>query len=180
MNGAQGDTTLRQAIAGDTTAFAAIVRDHQSMVFSLAYHFLRDTGLAEEIAQDVFLRLYRDLATIESASHLQAWLRRSTLNRCIDQSRSRAYRRETHLNASTELRCMDRTPDPIASKILRRQVAALPETQRAVVILRYQEGLEPNEIAVTLCLPLNTVKSRLQRALQILRSRLERMHRQTI
>jgi RNA polymerase sigma-70 factor, ECF subfamily len=180
VNGAHGDTTLRRALAGDPGAFAAIVHENQSMIFSLAYHFLRDTGLAEEIAQDVFLKLYRDLATIQSASHLQAWLRRSTLNRCIDQSRSRAYRSETHLDALTEPKGLDPTTDPIAGKLLRRQVAALPETQRAVVLLRYQEGLEPNEIADTLCLPLNTVKSRLQRALQILRARLERMQRQPV
>jgi RNA polymerase sigma-70 factor, ECF subfamily len=75
---------------------------------------------------------------------------------------------------------MDRASDPIAGRLLRKQVAALSETHRAVVILRYQEDLEPGEIADALCIPLNTVKSRLHRALQILRSKLERMQRQTV
>lgn len=174
------DELTRRAIAGDKAAFTVIVRENQSLVFSLAYHFLRDAALAEEIAQDIFLDLYRNLRTIQSASHLLAWLRRSTLNRCIDQSRRRAYRSETQLDTSIEPTSMDPTPDPIAVKMLRKQVAALSETHRAVVILRYQEGLEPNEIAETLCLPLNTVKSRLQRALQVLRSRLERKQRQIV
>ena len=173
------DERIRRAMAGDKAAFAVIVRETQSLVFSLGYHFLRDAALAEEIAQDVFLKLYRDLGSIQSASHLLAWLRRSTLNRCIDQSRSRAYRNETPLDELIEPPYISSTPDPIASKLLRRQVAALSETHRAVVLLRYQEGLEPSEIADLLGLPLNTVKSRLRRALQILRMRLERKRRQT-
>jgi RNA polymerase sigma-70 factor, ECF subfamily len=174
------DETIRQASAGDKNAFGVLVRENQSLVFSLAYHFLRDAALAEEIAQDTFLKLYRDLGSIESASHLRRWLRQTTLNRCIDHSRSRAYRSETPLDGLSEPMCMDRASDPIAGRLLRKQVAALSETHRAVVILRYQEDLEPGEIADALCIPLNTVKSRLHRALQILRSKLERMQRQTV
>src|SRR4051812_994237 len=54
--------------------FESIVRSHQAMVYSIAYHFFRNEHLAEEVAQDVFLQLYEQLATIESPSHLTAWL----------------------------------------------------------------------------------------------------------
>lgn len=178
--GINNDELIRRAIGGDKAAFAVIVVENQSLVFSLGYHFLRDSALAEEIAQDIFLQLYRDLGTIHSASHLVAWLRRATLNRCIDQSRRRAYRRETPLDEGIEPTCTEPTPDLIASELLRKHVATLSEMHRAVVILRYQEGLEPGEIAETLGVPLNTVKSRLQRALQLLRSRLERQQRQAV
>lgn len=170
---------MRRAAAGDKSAFAAIVREHQSLVFSVAYHFLRNAALAEDIAQEIFFDLYRSLRTIESPLHLVAWLRRTTINRCIDQSRSRAYRNEMQLGTFLELACTDRTPDPIAGDMLRRQVAALSESHRAVVILRYGENLEPQEIAKLLNIPLNTVKSRLHRALQTLRTKLERKRRQT-
>lgn len=170
---------MRRVAAGDKGAFAAIVREHQSLVFSVAYHFLRNTALAEDIAQEIFFDLYRSWPTIESPSHLLAWLRRSTINRCIDQSRSRVYQNEIPLDTFAEPGCTDRAADPIASDVLRRQVAALSESHRAVVILRYGEDLEPQEIARLLNLPLNTVKSRLHRALQTLRTKLERKRRQT-
>ena len=62
--------TLARATEGDQAAFAEIVRQHQAMVFSLAYHFLHDRGVAEELAQEVFLELHRHFGTIESPRHL--------------------------------------------------------------------------------------------------------------
>ena len=79
--------TLARAVARDGTAFAQIVREHQAMVYSLACHFLRDHSLAEELAQEVFLQLYRSLSSIKSDAHLRFWLRKVSTNRCIDCSR---------------------------------------------------------------------------------------------
>ena len=78
---------LTRAGQGDTTAFADLVRDRQSMVFSICWHYLQDRALAEDVAQEVFLELYQKLSTLESAEHLTYWLRRVTVNRCIDQGR---------------------------------------------------------------------------------------------
>src|ERR1035438_1950001 len=69
--------------------FEGIVREHQSMVFSIAYHFLHDRPAAEELAQDVFLQLYKSMGELQSAEHLKRWLRRVTTNRCIDHCRRR-------------------------------------------------------------------------------------------
>ena len=65
---------LDRSVEGDTTAFAGIVRANQSMVYGVAWSFLRDTALAEELAQDVFLELYRNLRHIESG---RIWFRGS-------------------------------------------------------------------------------------------------------
>src|SRR5512142_2770476 len=78
---------LAAARGGDEAAFTALVRAHESMVYSLALHFFHDARIAEEVAQDVFLQLYRGLDSIESDAHLVAWLRRVTSNRCIDSAR---------------------------------------------------------------------------------------------
>ncbi len=67
---------LSRASAGDQAAFSDLVCAHESMVFSIAWHVLRDRHLTEELAQEVFLQLYRSLGTIESAEHLVFWLRR--------------------------------------------------------------------------------------------------------
>src|SRR5580693_10558463 len=69
--------------------FAELLRANQSMVFSLAYHFLRDRGAAEEVAQDVFLRLYQKMDVLEDAKHVTFWLRKVTSHRCIDYVRKR-------------------------------------------------------------------------------------------
>jgi RNA polymerase sigma-70 factor (ECF subfamily) len=165
---------LDRSVQGDTSAFAGIVRANQSMVYSVAWSFLRDGGLAEELAQDVFLELYKNLRHIESGAHLVSWLRRVTVNRCIDRVRKRKREALTALDDAPELQAPASHEDPMASERLRRLIASLPEKQRAIVILRYQEDMDPTEIASVLEIPVNTVKSKLHRALALLRGKMER------
>jgi len=155
-------------------AFADIVRDHQAMVFSLAWHFLRDRALAEELAQEVFLELHRHLADIQSPEHLVFWLRKVASRRCIDQTRRRAFWPKFRLDEVPEPVAKTRQTDPMLSRALGKLVASLPEKARAVVILRYQEDLDPSDIAQVLDMPVATVKSQLQRSLDILRDKLAR------
>lgn len=167
---------LAAAIRGDGVGFAQLVREHQSMVFSIAYHFLRDPARAEELAQETFLHLYRNLDTIESPAHLVYWLRKVVSHRCIDETRKKSRRGGTvALDAITEPAAQRSDRDPFLSSALRKMVAALPEAQRAIVVLRYQEDMEPGEIAEMLDIPLNTVKSRLHRGLEFLRRKMERL-----
>jgi RNA polymerase sigma-70 factor (ECF subfamily) len=161
---------LRGARNGDHQAFGELVKQHESMVFSIALHALRDASLAEELAQDVFLQLYRKLPVIESGAHLVFWLRRVTVNRCIDQ-----LRRMRHLGIpmdSADVLVLTSEEDHLLHRRLRHMVATLPPKQRMAVILRYQEELEPREISSIMRTPLNTVKSHLRRALSALRLRL--------
>ncbi len=165
-------TALRQATQGDSQAFESLVRHHQTMVFSIAFHFLRNRMQAEDVAQDVFLELFQRLRQIQSPAHLTFWLRRVTVNRCIDQTRRR--KPETALEDVSEPRAAVVNGDPLLSERLQQSVAALPDRKRAVVILRFQEGLDLAEIAEVLEMPLNTVKSTLQRSLLELRKKLTR------
>jgi RNA polymerase sigma-70 factor, ECF subfamily len=172
------DAALKRAFAGDSTAFAELVREHQSMVFSIACHYLQDRSLAEDLAQEVFLELYQNLGRIQSPAHLAFWLRRVTANRCIDQGRRKFRRREMALENTPEPTASDRPADPFLSERLRQGLAMLPEKQRMVVILRFQEGLGPAEIAEALDMPVNTVKSTLHRSLEELRKGLTRKLRE--
>ncbi len=155
-------------------AFAEIVREHQGMVYSLAWHFLHDRALAEELAQEVFLELHRHLAAIQSPEHLVFWLRKVASRRCIDQTRRRAFWPKFRLDEVPEPVAKTHPRDPILSRTLSRLVASLPEKARAVVILRYQEDLDPSDIAQVLDMPVATVKSHLQRSLDVLRDKLAR------
>ena len=91
----EADSSLTRAQAGDAAAFEPIVREYEAMVFSLAYRFLGDAAAAEDLAQDVFLELFRRLSRIESPAHLTFWLRRVTTHRCIDRFRRRNAREQT-------------------------------------------------------------------------------------
>jgi RNA polymerase sigma-70 factor, ECF subfamily len=154
-------------------AFVDAVLMQQSLVFSIAYHLLHNVPLAEEIAQDVFVRLYQDYSKIQNSSHLVFWLRRTTMHRCLDLLRH--SERHPHVpleDVNLPAPASSEDQDPILARSLRRLVAELPASARAVVVLRFQEDLEPREIAQVLDLPVNTVKSRLQRALIVLRGKL--------
>jgi RNA polymerase sigma-70 factor, ECF subfamily len=164
---------LARAKCGDQSAFAELVREHQAMVFSIARHFFRDRALAEDLAQEVFLHLYQNLASIESEAHLKFWLRKVSGHRCIDHSRKRRIKTVNVDEAPEPVSIFD-WPDAMMQTTLRRIVATLPERPRLVVTLRYQEDLDPAEIAEILEMPLNTVKSHLRRSLAILREKMSR------
>src|SRR5262245_14838706 len=116
--------------------FAAIVRAHQAMVFSLAFHFLRDRQAAEELAQDVFLELHKSLDSLSSADHVVFWLRKVTSHRCIDYARRRKWS-QVSLEEVPEPAARPSTSDPWMSRRLKQLVDALPPKARLVVILRY-------------------------------------------
>ena len=152
--------------------FEQLVDEHQSMVFSLAWRMTGDRGLAEEVAQDVFLELDRHMERIESPEHAMNWLRRVAMSRSTDALRRRKVRgldlwvdiEEKH-GAPAEER-----QSPLSAR-LEHLLSTLPETQRAALILRYQEDLTPEEIAATVDSPLATVKSNLHRGLKLLRAK---------
>jgi RNA polymerase sigma-70 factor (ECF subfamily) len=152
--------------------FEQLVDEHQSMVFSLAWRMTGDRGLAEEISQDVFLELDRNMNRIENPQHALFWLRRVTMSRSADALRRRRVRgvdlwveiEENH-GAPAEERS-----SPLAGRV-ENLLTTLPEPQRAALVLRYQEDLTPEEIATTLDAPLATIKSNLQRGLKLLRAK---------
>lgn len=152
--------------------FERLVDEHQSMVFSLAWRMTSDRGLAEEIAQDVFLEMDRHIGKLESPGHALHWLRRVTMNRSADALRRRRVRGvdlwvEIEENHGVPV---EERSSPLGAR-LEQLLATLPEPQRAALVLRYQEDLMPEEIAATLDTPLATVKSHLQRGLKLLRSK---------
>jgi RNA polymerase sigma-70 factor (ECF subfamily) len=153
--------------------FAQIVRRHQSMVFSIAQHFLADRPAAEELAQDVFFQLHANLSTLKSEAHMTFWLRKVTAHRCIDYKRRRKPP-QLSLEDAPEPAAPMQSSDLMLARRLRDLVASLPEKPRMVMILRYQEDMGPEDIATALAMPLATVKSHLQRSLATLREKVTR------
>jgi RNA polymerase sigma-70 factor (ECF subfamily) len=151
--------------------FRQIVVEHQARVFSIAYRILADRGVAEEVAQDLFLALYGVVDGLASPEHIAAWVRRVAVHRATDALRRRP--RTLHAAGQLEDWMAQCSPEPAASTLtlsMEQLLLHLPAVQRSLVLLRYQEDLTPDEIATTMGMPVATVKSYLQRALRHLRT----------
>lgn len=162
---------VSRAAAGDRAAFAALVRSQQRRVFSLAARMLCDRQRAEDLAQEVFMHLHRSLRMIRSEAHLLFWLRKVTVHKAIDRLR-RQPSGEVELSEADDLAEEREETDPLMQRRLRRLIASLPPAARAVVLLRYQDDLDPTDIARVLDMSINTVKSHLKRSLASLREHL--------
>jgi RNA polymerase sigma-70 factor (ECF subfamily) len=161
------------------SGFTEAVRQHQSMVFSLAYRFLQDRALAEDVTQEVFLQLYREQESLTTEQHIRYWLRKVASHRSIDAARRRKLRPRVALEEIREPAARESFRDPLLSETLRKLVATLPETPRMIMVLRYQEDMDPNEIAETVGIPVATVKSHLHRSLAMLREKMQRLKKET-
>jgi RNA polymerase sigma-70 factor, ECF subfamily len=168
---------LQLACAGDRAAFRKLVEGHQGRVFSIA---LRLTGVradAEEVTQDVFVALHAALGQITDASHLLRWLLRAAYHRSVDRLRQPERKRRNlpleSLAGAPTGQAAESSADPLAASRLHFLLHQLQPDARAVMALRYQEDLDPADIAKVLEMPVYTVKSHLRRSLQWLRAQLE-------
>jgi RNA polymerase sigma-70 factor, ECF subfamily len=163
-------SALTRAQRGELAAFREIIRAHQDTVYTLALRMLKVPEDAEELAQDVFVSAHRHLDKIVSEDHLLFWLRRTVCHRAIDRLRRRPRHTPVPLDSAAEVPHPDSNRDPLLERHLREMVLRLPPRARAVVLLRYQEDLDPPDIANVLGMPLDTVKSHLKRSLASLRA----------
>ena len=154
--------------------FESAVHEHQGMVYSIAFHFFHNAAIAEEVAQEVFLKLFENRRAVEAGPHCIAWLRRTTAHRCIDTLRRASFRQEVQMEDLPEVAVAATESDPLLQEGLRRLIASLPDKPRAVLVLRYGEDLDPEEIGRTLQMPVRTVWSHLQRATALIREKAAR------
>jgi RNA polymerase sigma-70 factor (ECF subfamily) len=168
--GAQGAAEVFAAARrGERAAFARLIRDHQGLVYSVALRICGSRTDAEELAQDAFLKLHGQLGSLASADHLRHWLIRTVSHRAIDRLRQRS-REPTGDDATLHLiEEPGQDSDPLLTRKLAALLARLPGPARAVVVLRFQEDLDPTDIARALDMSINTVKSHLRRSLEWLR-----------
>jgi RNA polymerase sigma-70 factor (ECF subfamily) len=165
------DEQFAEARSGSTAALGSLIRAYQRSVYSLALRMLGTRDLAEDLTQDVFMQLNGNLKSIASTTHLAFWLRKATTHRAIDQLRRRSSLTMIPWDDESLLSSSMDGGDPLLQGHLRRLLLELSPPARAVLLLRYQEDLDPVDIARTLDMPINTVKSHLKRSLEALRQR---------
>jgi len=146
---------------------SAIIDRYGQMILRTAYMYLRDRQKAEDVCQEVFLRVFRDNRAFDSEEHEKAFLLRVTINLCKDQLKS-FWNKRIVLDDTKEPVPEGDIADKVASDEARRalyeSVLALPEAFKDVVLLYYYEGYNTREISETLKIPDATVRSRLKRA----------------
>ncbi len=153
---------------------------YQHRVFSIALRMLGDRGDAEEVAQEVFLRVHRSIRDFRGKAKLSTWLYAITSRLCVNRLKSPTGRARPSGEVALA-QIANGHPNPGATleagelrAALHRAIAELDDERRLVVVLRDLHGLAYEEIAAALELPLNTVRSRLHRARMELKERLER------
>ncbi|MBI4587275.1 MAG: sigma-70 family RNA polymerase sigma factor [Candidatus Rokubacteria bacterium] len=172
------DLELVEALRrGAPEAFERLVLAYQHRVYSVALRMLGDRGEAEEVAQEVFLRVHRSIRDFRGEAKLSTWLYAITSRLCLNQLERGS--RQRRVGEAALARIADAHANPGArleaselERALHRAIAELDDERRMVVVLRDLHGLAYEEIAAALELPLNTVRSRLHRARMELKRRL--------
>jgi len=166
------DSLIEQCLAGDQGAWEQIVRQNWRKVFNVAYKFVGKHDEAEDLTQDIFLKIFKALKTFDRRANFQTWIISISRNLCIDHYRSVRKERQTIARDvdSNDLQpaTSDRGPYAQAEHQdlraqLRQALETLPITLRTAVVLRDLQELSYQEIADRLGLPEGTVKSRINR-----------------
>jgi len=166
---------IELVLAGRQEAYSALVRRHHPRVMSLCVSMLGDRALAEDAAQDVFLKAYRRLRDFRGDAAFSTWLYRVASNRCLDLLRSAARRKEDSWESFVEregdgvrrLLAESASERPLMDEdadLVRRVLGRLPEDYRLILTLREVEGLDYRELMDALDCSLDSVKAKLRRA----------------
>jgi RNA polymerase sigma-70 factor (ECF subfamily) len=178
------DALIERCLAGDQEAWNQIVRQHWRKVFNLAYKFVGRHDEAEDLAQDVFLKIFKALHTFDRRANFQTWLISISRNLCIDHYRSVRKERETMARDvdASQLTPPARERSPLGEleqvdlrRRIKEALAELPPTLREAVVLRDLQEFSYQEIATQLRLPEGTVKSRINRGRLELARQLRRL-----
>jgi RNA polymerase sigma-70 factor (ECF subfamily) len=187
------DELIERCLEGDQQAWETIVRQHWRKVFNVAYKFVGKHDEAEDLTQDIFLKIFKSLSTFDRRANFQTWLISVSRNLCIDHYRSVRKERET-IDRDVDPGDLSPTSHEVSPYValeqrdrvalLREALETLPETLRTAVLLRDIQELSYQEIATQLKLPEGTVKSRINRGrtelarqIRVLRDRYERGRR---
>lgn len=166
---------------GEAAAFDELVARHQKAVLNIAWRYCGDRATAEDLAQEIFVKVWRAKASYQPSARFSTWLYRIAVNRCLNEIRSRPKRTPFPVEETMEGAAGVAPGDDLhraeIRAAVRRAVDDLPPNQRMAVILSRFNELPYEDIAETMALSLEAVKSLLFRARENLKGALERLIR---
>jgi RNA polymerase sigma-70 factor (ECF subfamily) len=187
VNSLDDHTLIRLVLEGNTSAFDVIVRRYNTKVYSLAYRLLNSVEDAEDVAQDTFSQAFKGLGSFRGTSKFYTWLFRITYNLAISQRRKRkpalSLNSQTDSQGEITLPSDDASPmknmeDEEGKTLMDKALGLLSLDHRAGLVLKEIEGFSYEEIALSLGVPVGTVRSRLHRARLELRAILEKLDKE--
>lgn len=165
-------TVVALAMSGDAAAFSELVRRRQSALRNLLRRLSRDPALADDLAQQAFVKAWRSLPKLRSVAAFGAWLRRLAVNTWLEHVRA-AHVLPMAMAAEELAGVPGRAPATDEQLDLDRALAQLPPDERLCIVLAYSEGMSHGEISALTALPLGTVKSHIRRGGERLRALLD-------
>jgi len=161
---------VNQTQSGDPEAFSELVRRHQHVIYNVAYRFMRDGNLAEDMAQEAFLKAYRLLKGFRGDCSFSTWMYRVTCSVCLTELNRRKRRGEVELQPSHDaLQAVEPPQNVDMPERIRRCVGKLPDRYAQVITLYYLKGISYEEIAQVMEVPMGTLKTWMFRARKQLR-----------
>ena len=179
---------IKEVLNGNQEAFEEIVIHFQHRLYHVCYRMLNNAAEAEDVAQEAFLRAYVNLESYDQKRKFSTWLYRIATNLCIDRIRKK--KPDYYLDATvpgtegldmySQIAQQQQLPEEEVVKMemkdrVQYEVNRLPEKYRTIIILRYMEDLQLQEIADILEMPLGTVKTRVHRGREALRQQMGSM-----
>lgn len=166
---------VRRSVAGDDISFRQLVTKHKEKVRNLIYLTLNNSEPVDDLAQDVFITVFKNLNKFRYESQFSTWLYRITINKCKDHLRRQKIRSIFSPIKETDEEGISFNPteDIDISEIVQKAISKLPEKLRTPLVLKEIEGMSYQEISDTLECEIGTVKSRIFRAREGLKKLLE-------
>ncbi len=168
---------VKRSQSGDRDAFSDLVRRHQHLVYNVSYRFMRDAALAEDMAQEAFLKAFRLLKGFRGDCSFTTWMYRVTSSVCLTELGRRKRRGEVELYPESGDALSATTPKPAENDVkeqIRRCVTRLSDRYAAIITLYYLNGVSYEEIAQVMEIPLGTLKTWMFRARKQLRDIIEK------
>ncbi|WP_066299919.1 RNA polymerase sigma factor SigW [Bacillus sp. FJAT-29937] len=176
---------IKQVLKGDQDAYAEVVEIYKEKVYMICYRMLGNRHEAEDIAQEAFLRAYVNIHSFNINLKFSSWLYRIATNLCIDRIRKKKpdYYLDAEVAGTDGLTMYSQIASDTSlpeedleslelQETIQREISKLPEKYRTVIVLKYIEELSLKEISKILDLPLGTVKTRIHRGREALRTQL--------
>ena len=165
---------VHQSKNGDPEAFSELVRRHQHVVFNVSYRFMRDSSLAEDMAQEAFLKAYRLLKGFRGDCSFSTWMYRVTCSVCLTELNRRKRRNEVEQELQYNVETAEEPMEsPDMPEMIRRCVRRLPDRYVQIITLYYLKGVSYEEIAQVMDIPMGTLKTWMFRARKQLRGVVE-------
>lgn len=168
---------IKKVLAGDKSAFAAIIQTYKNPLYATILRMTYDTQLAQDLVQEAFIKIYEQLAHYKATGSFKSWLYRVAINHCVDELRKKQYQYKNEPIEDGQL--VERNHPEVVylkrerERQLERLLSQLPEQERMILLLRYNNECSYEEISALLHISVSDVRNKLHRSKKKMRQQVK-------